>query len=377
MANGISNLGQALDQITRLKTQQRTMDQLATQLNTGKKTQNLSGLGGDVLISTRTRANIRSLDVYVSNITNTDRRLNMMSNSLEYIRQEADKVLTAMSLAMEKGEYQSMDTLRGQAEDVYQFVLDLLNTQDGDRYLFSGGDTTTKPVNDVGLLDSFLGEFVPDSTNLTNPPLVTSGIIGQWGDGTITTTQFISSYRNMNDATLGYSSALSSGTAGQITTRISDTSEVDYTVLANSSPLKDILAVMGMLKSMPPPEHAPGALNDPLATTLEEDTGSFPPAAKQNNFFEVISDLGSMLNDAIHTLETDSIRLAQIQERLNTVKLDHTEAINTLETIVSDVENVDTTEVVARINQLQVQLEASYQVTALVANLSLVNFLTR
>ena len=35
--NNISNLGQALDQIARLKRQQNTLDSLSTQIATGKK----------------------------------------------------------------------------------------------------------------------------------------------------------------------------------------------------------------------------------------------------------------------------------------------------------------------------------------------------
>ena len=65
MAN-ISTLGQALDQISRLKTQTSSLDLLTTQITTGKKSQSFSGLGIDALQSKRARADMSSLENYIS-----------------------------------------------------------------------------------------------------------------------------------------------------------------------------------------------------------------------------------------------------------------------------------------------------------------------
>ena len=88
-----------------------------------------------------------------------------------------------------------------------------------------------------------------------------------------------------------------------------------------------------------------------------------------------MNDLRGLLNSGVDKLETESYKLAQVQSRLDTIKTSHTQEINTLKSVVSDVENVDTTEVAAKITALQVQIEASYQVTALTSQLTLVNFL--
>lgn len=375
MANGISTLGQALDQISRLKTQQRTMDLLSTQLNTGKKTQKFSGLGSDALISQRARANLGALNSYSTNITVANRRIKMMDSSLTQVTKQAKDILSSMQIALQNGDYPQLSALQGAASDAYDYIIDLINSQDGERYLFAGADASVKPLNDQGLMKNFMGEFMPDAADLTNPPLKSSGVIGSWGDGTITTEQFIQSYRGVSETVLGFSESLSSGNAGKVTTRVSATTEVDYTINGNTQGLKEILTALSVLKSLPPVEYAPGALNDPTATTLPEDIAPFPPAAKQENFYKVISDLRSMLNSGLDKLETESYKLAQVQSRLNGIKNSHTQEINTLKGIVDDVENVDTTEVAAKITQLQVQIEASYQVTALTSQLSLVNFL--
>lgn len=371
----ISTLGQSLDQIARLKAQQKTMGELQLQISSGKKTQKLSGLGNDIIRTVRSRSGINSLETYVSNITNADRRIKMMLTSVAEIKAQAQNISSGLSSAIQEGDYPDLGSMKAMAENVYNFILDAMNQVDGERYLFGGGDTSEKPITDTGLYNSFLGKFVPDVTDIANPPLSASGIVGSWGDGTITTEEFIASYHATSDTVLGFSNALTTGTTGKTTVRVNDGSEFDYTTLANQTPMKDIMMVIGVLKSLPPVEHAPGALNDPLATSLAEDTAPFPPAEKQENFFKVINDLTATLNKAIKDMDQVTYKLSQVQAQVALVKESHTNQINTYTDIVAESENVDITEVSAMILQMQTQLQASFQVTSIVSQLTLVNFL--
>lgn len=371
----VSTLGQSLDQIARLKLQQKTLGDLQVQISSGKKTQSLSGLGNDVLRTVRSRAGINSLETYIENIKNADRRLKLMQNSIDQVKAQARNISSGFSSAVQEGDYPEFESLKALAENVYNFILDTMNQKDGDRYLFGGGDTSEQPITDTGLYSSFLGEFVPDETDISNPPIVAAGLIGQWGDGTITTDQFIASYKGTSDTVLGYSNALTTGTMGKTTVRVNDGSEFDYTTPANGQSMRDIVMILGVIKSLPPVEHAPGALNDPLATNVAEDTAPFPPREKQENFFKVVNDLASSLNTAIEGLNQESFRLANVQAQINSVKELHTNQVNAYTDIVTDTENIDITEVSAKILQIKTQLEASFQVTALVSQLTLVNFL--
>lgn len=373
----ISTLGQSLDQIARLKAQQQRLGELQVQIASGKKTQTLSGLGNDIIRTVRSRSGINSLEIYSSNITNADRRIQMMLTSVAEIKAQAQNISSGLSSAIQEGDYPDLESMKSMAENVYNFVLDAMNQKDGDRYLFGGGDTSALPINDTGLFGSFLGQFVPDAADITNPPLSASGIIGSWGDGTITTDQFIASYHATSETVLGFSNALTTNTAGKTTVRVNDGSEFDYTTLANQTPMKDIMMVLGVLKTMPPVEHAPGALNDPLATNLAEDTAPFPPAEKQENFFKVINDLTATLNKAIQNMDQVTYKLSQVQAQIDIVKESHADQINTYTDIVAGSENADITEVSAMILQMQTQLQASFQVTSLVSQLTLVNFMPR
>lgn len=374
---GISNLGQALDQIARLKNQQVTLDTFSTQIATGKKTQQFSGLGTDVLRSQRARADINKLTQYSTNITNSNRRLTLMTGSLEGVSSQANKIVGALNTLKQGGDLPEFETTQKLVSDVYDYIIDLLNTKDGERYLFAGSDSGVKPIEDNGLFDSYLGEFVPDETDITNPPLVSSGFIGDWADGTITTDEFIAAYSNVNETILGYSESIVSGTTGQVRVRVDENSDFDYTLLANSPGLKELVTALGVLKNLPPPENAPGALNDPAATLSADDVPPFPSEEKQENFYKVFNDLAAKITKAVDKIEAEEYRLSLVQAQTQTIKEHYRYQIEAFKNTVAEVEDVDLTETVAKIQQLQIGLEASYSVTALISDLTLVNFLGR
>jgi len=373
--NNISNLGQALDQIARLKRQQNTLDSLSTQIATGKKTQQFSGLREDVLRSQRSRSTVNQLEQYTLNIQNSQRRIQLMTNAVQEIQAQANTLVDSLTVAVQGGEYPDFEVIQKLADDVYDFVKDIMNTKDGERYLFAGSDSAIKPIDDKGLFDSFLGEFIPDNSDISNPPIVASGFVGDWGDGTITTQEFINGYKNVSENVLGYSTALVSGTTGEVRARVDENSDFDYTVLANSQGFKDVLIGLGVLRVLPTPANSPGALNDPLATRAADDTPPFPSAEKQANFFAVIQDVLKTLVSGIDKLEQEEYKLALVEQQTSLIKENQRLQINAFKTIISEVEDVDVTQAVAEIQQLQLTLETSFRVTALISDLTLANFL--
>lgn len=373
--SSISTLGQAIDQIARLKVQQNNLDDLSSQIATGKKTQNFSGLGSDLLRSKRARADIKSLTQYTDNIVNGHRRIELMNNAMAQINDQVGTVLDAITVGIQQGEGPDLENLQKLASDVYNFVLDLMNEQDGDRYLFAGSDSSIPPIQDSGLFQTVLGNFVPDQDDITNPPLEASGFIGEWGNGTLTNQEFIDAYRSTNENVLGYSTSIVSGTTGDVRIRVDENSDFEYTVLANNEGMKNIVVALGVLKELPPVEFAPGALNDPTVTRPSDDIPPYPSSEKQDNFYEVLNDLASMMQQGVEDLRQEQHALALVQTQTNLVKDQHEYQINSYKTIIAQVEDVDLTEAVTKIQQLQVSLEASFSVTSLVSDLTLVNFL--
>ena len=260
---GISTLGQALDQIERIKEQQAQFETLSTQLTTQKKSQTFAGLSTELLISKRSRAELGSFDAYINNITNSDRRIKLMLNAVEEFKAQAENFADVLVNFSQQSEHQDgeiiyyddpltpeientpvgmtssepgvdFETVKTFAASVLSFFKELVNAQDGDRYLLAGADTLTKPLEDSGTLDSAV-----------------STMIKQWKNGTISTNDLVANMKDrttangnadaLTDTVVGYSSSLSGGTAGRVFVRVDDTSEIDFTALANDRAFRDII----------------------------------------------------------------------------------------------------------------------------------------
>lgn len=356
----VSTLGQALDQVERLKTLQSQLGTLQTQLTTGKKTDLFKGLGSDVITSKKARANFSALDNYLNNITIADRRIGMTTNLIEEVRAQSEGLLGSMEIQTQTGEYE-IEALGDYAKNLQSFIVNLLNEKDGDRYLLSGADTLTKPLTDTGSLDTY-----------------TTKQINDWVNGTITTDQFMQSYQDssqLTDTIIGYSAELSSGQAKNITVRVDDNAEIDYTVKANAEPFRNILIAISMMKNI-------DAVIDEVTLDDADNPGTTVTApgstrAEQNeNFYRVFNDIAAMMNKALDQIDTERFKLAQAQAQISQIADNHKVEKNTLLSTIAGAEDVDINEVALKLNTLQTQLEASYRVTATVSSLNLAQFLS-
>lgn len=344
---GVSTLGQALDRIERIKQQQITLGTLQEQLATGKKARTFKELGTDITISKRARSNVNEINSYLGNITRGNVRLEEMLSSLDHIQQQAQESLDALVGQPQEGDI-DLSIIDRVAETGFDFVVQLLNLQDGDDYLFAGSDSSNPPVRNTATLDSFFASLNAEwsaGTLTVNPP------------NTDVTEEYISRYENMSDSQAGYSNSLNN--AKPVLIRVDDNVEVDYTKLANDPALKKILVTLGAIKNLPPVQNAPGA-------DIQE---------KKENFFRVFNDLAAKLTEAIDEVDTLSFDLNSVQVIMENTKKVHTLDQKNLQNLVASVEDVDLSETATKLQFLQIQLEATYRVTAAVTQFSLVNFL--
>lgn len=394
----ISTSAQAQNQIDRINAQQALLESLATQLATGKKTQKLSGLGNDILTTTRARASFNSLDVYISNITNADRRMQLMLQSVNEMQAQAENFSGSLILFSEESVHQKgeevlyddpltpyddalrvgmtssepdvdFQSLIDYADNLYDMISSLVNTKDTDTYVLGAADTTTQPLTDTGLLDSAI-----------------SSLITGWKNGTISNDELIADLTNgdtsgnpdaISDDIIGFSASLSAGNVGDLTVRASDSLEVDYSVRANEDPFRDLLVGLAFLKNsaLPPIADTYTPPNSyPAAPDVEGAPGNDLEQMK-SNFFEVLNSVSGMIESAIDGIDSINFRVETARARIDQVQQDHEQAQNLLADTISDVEDVNLDEVAVKISGLQVRLEATYAVTAQVQQLSLVNFI--
>lgn len=352
----ISTLGQALDQIERIKQMQSTFGDLQLQVASGKKTQLFKGLESDVLRSKRARADIKSTETYINNIDIAERRLKLMNTAIGELKAQAENIQNALVIQTQEGEIE-LDTINDLAEKAFTFMVDLVNAQDGDRYLFSGSNAGQKPIINETILDTYLEKQFTD-----------------WTGSTIDSDTLIENYRDRSilvDASVGYSSNMSA--AGSVFVRVDDASELDYTVLGNGDGFRDLLVAVGAVKKMTESVDEITLDDDDPLTTITA------PGATRNeqndNFYKVFNDLAAMLNGALDRIDSESFKISEATAQIDTLRKAHVEDKNNLLSIVSSVEDVDMSETALKLNFLNTQLEASFRITASVSRLTLVNFL--
>lgn len=396
---GVSILGRALSQISLIKEQQTLFADLSTQLATGKKTQSFTGLGNDILTSKRTRADLKSKEQYLDNIKKADTRINLMLQALKEFKQQSRNFADALFGLSQESVHQKGDTVRYDdpltpeventaygmtsadpdidfetmqtlARNVEKFMIDLLNTKNGDRYLLAGAETTTQPVGNNGLLDTAV-----------------STLLDGWRAGTITTQELIADFSDreasvgnpnaITDSIVEFAPVLSSGTAGKVFVRVDDISEIEYTALANEQAFRDILVAVSFIANenlgpigdvyTPPnaPPNPPDIQGAPGATLDEQ----------RESFFEMFNGLTAMVSEAISDMDATIYKLETARARINEIRISHENELTLLKNTIADVENVDINDVALSISTLQVQLDASFRVAAKLQELSLVNFI--
>ncbi len=397
---GVSSLGRALSNIDRLQEQQTLLDKLAVQLSTGRKTQSFTGLGTQVIASQRAHTSINTIQTYVDNISAADTRMELTLQAIEEFKLQAENFDAALKGFMQEGAHQlgepvyyddpltpeventligytsaeadvELQTLQDMAASLYDYMIDLVNSKDGNRYLLSGANTDTAPLSNTGALTSAM------SSKFT-----------AWQNGTLTTDDFIADIEDrsidggnldaLTDTVVGYSSTLSADTAGRVFVRVDTHSEIDYTVLGDDQGFRDIMVALSFFKSEdlgPIADQVEIDATTGLPVVITEGAPGATIDEQTDNFYAIFNNLSGMVNRAIDELDQQRFRIESARARINDIKSNYLEEKSLLQSTIDDIENVDINEVAVHITALQTQLEASYTVTAVTQSLSLINFL--
>lgn len=338
MTNGISFLGQTTAQTTRLLGMQKTMDNLLRQASSYKKYDTLSGFGHDSQRVLRLRADIGAINVYSANIDTATTRIEMMSNSMSTAQQLGESLMNAISGQVLGGvvEIESIQTI---AKNNLAFLQTLANTDLDGRYLFAGTDTDKQPVTNRNTINTAMQSQVT-----------------QWLNGSITTEQMLANVSGMTENDIGMNPAL--GTSGSVSVQVDSGLQMDYTVMANDSGFDKLMKAMALAAALPIPD---GGTDVP---DMEEFTKAL--LAIENMAREGVAEMRAGATD----ISAKHATLKDIQTRQAGDKA-------VFQKMLDSRENVDQTEVLTQLQALQTQLQASFEVTRIVSQMSLVNYLPR
>src|SRR5262249_52266707 len=111
------------------------------------------------------------------------------------------------------------------------------------------------------------------------------------------------------------------------------------------------------------------SLPQPVGTT------AVPPNITDAEFDTTASNAASTIAQGLSQLEALTEKNGRNQKFLEDESASHDATLTVLQTQINNIENVDIADATTRLNQLKLQLQASYQIAGDLGNLSLINFL--
>lgn len=336
MVDGVSFQGKADAQSLRLKSLRQAVQDLQRQMTTQKKYERLSGFGFQSLSAQRYRMDTSRLESYLDNIDHTSTRIKLMTNSMSEAANQGRQLLSALNTEVLGGEL-DIGTINTIAKNALSFVQSLVNSEHDGRYLFAGSATTSQPFTDkLGLENTYQTQ------------------VADWLSGAQTTTQLLNNSDGYTPTQLGFNASL--GSAGSVATRIDESVELDYTVIATENGFEDLIRGLSFAANM--------KLPDP-ATDVPDLT----------EFTTVMKNIADTVRRGVAAMDQAVAGLGSKFTLITSMQNSHEQELAMVQSLSDELENVDTTEVVAKLQIAQTQLESSYQITGIVSQLTLVNYL--
>lgn len=303
------------------------------QVSTGKRSQVYSGFNGqDSRLLITLKEQRTTVDSYLTTINNTLVKTKTIDIALRQVGDLTSDLRTKLYEQVDGLYGDSALALRTFANAAIDQITSLLNQTADGKYLFNGTDTDTQPLIDAATTKAAY-QALP-------PPALSAGAAG-----VIAAAQgFFNTDANWTNVT--------TPAPGSLTARIDDGVDVDYGELANdSTTFEEVFDVL----------YAFANINFTAGDEAEYQTLVNWGIGKVETAFDLINDM----------VGQNGVVGRQMDDRSE----QHRETVTLVETQILDIEDVDPYEAVSEFQTLQSQLEASFQTTALLRNLTLTRFL--
>lgn len=296
------------------------LDVALEQQTTGLVSQTYSGLGANAQTSLDLNPQVAHLTTWQNNISAASSRLSITQSVLTQIDQIATNFY-AQSNNINNVGVSEASTIAANAKVALQQVAQLLNTKDGNVYIFAGQDTGNPPIPDTSAATLSAAALAVPQTGAPFSSTISSTVPTiEVGEG-----------QSVQVGLLANQNTLSVSTGA--------TTTGSYT--------RDIMQGLATLASLTP------------GTAAQSGAAA----------------AGTLLSGAITALSDEQGALGEIQSSLTARQTSMTATQTALTDQVSNVQDVDAAATITKVQALQTQLQASYQLIAGMKTLSLSNFL--
>lgn len=337
MVSRIGTYTQSLSIISRNSNLQSQMQQLQQQVATGVKHQSFKDYGADASRIQRFRAELSQIEGFQRNIDLGETIIKQMDQSMAEAQAQLDNVLSAINLTPAQASELDIESLKTIATAAKKITVEIMNTSDGNKFLFAGSDSANPPMENFDKAEEEI------KFQLTN-----------WLDGTNSTTALFNNIDGLTDSQLGYSLGVQN--AGGVQFRTDEFQEADYTVKANSDGMKNMMVALTALSNLKFPEEG-------------------VDVASRSDFYEALDGFAGIINEGMDDMRSLRASLSTASLTLGDAKERHGIAKAAFLTNRDALESVDVQDAVVRFQTLETQLDASYRTTAILSEMSLARIL--
>jgi flagellar hook-associated protein 3 FlgL len=319
----------------RLLSAQHNMVELQTQVATGKRSQDYLKIAGSSRQLINLENSVDNAQQYLDQNARVDLKIQAYNASLEALTQlayEAKKLYTDSVGSGAEPADQIIDP-RERAFAILKEVEAQLNLKIDDDYLFAGASVDTKPVNFPNSQTDLEAEVGNGGTS-TGPAFE----LNTGSPATFTS----------DSANIAY---FYTGDNVDLTHRIDDDVEIDFSMRANEDAFTELMEALVVM--IDDADVHPGG-------TFDSDKSDF-----------VVDRLIS----AIDKLQTQAQKLGFAATRLESANEDLETYVTFTQNEVGEIQDVDPTEAIVRMQEAALNLEVSYQATARINQLSIANYI--
>ncbi len=329
------------------------LDTLTAQAGDGLVADTYAGLGSGASLSLDLNPEIASLQTWQNNINSATGNLQVTQTTIQI--QEIASNLYSQLYGLEGTNGSEVSTIAASAQNALTEVANLLDTTNGDTYVFSGANSSNPPVPDPDniLSSGFYTQIAAAVGNLatagasataaTTLAIASSNAAGTSPFSTSMSQPAMTLQAQMPQVQIGQAQTVAVGLLASANTSVASTGS--STTGSYMRDLMRALATVGSLTSTD--QSAPG-------------------------FLALVQDTMTSLNGAISAMAEDAGVLGNAQAALTTTQ---TALADTQTSQVSSVQDANMASTLSNVSLVETQLQASYQIIATVSQLSLAKFL--
>jgi flagellar hook-associated protein 3 FlgL len=343
--------------IANSNTVHQQLNTLTAQASSGRIADSYAGLGSGATTSLVLNAAVADQNTWSSNINAAGGSMQVAQTALSQISSIASSFY-AQTNNLNGLNPSTVDVVAADARAALRQVAGLLDSTNGDTYVFAGQDSRNPPVPDPDNINNsgFATQVSAAVGNLAvaGPAATIAATLGIAGSNAAGTSPFSAALSQPAAALAGFLPTIQVGASQQAQVGILASANADVASTGASttgSYTRDIMRALATL----------GSLSSGMVNTA--------------GFGQLVADTQTSLGNAITALNSDAGVMGDRQTQLTAQQSELAHTTTALQGQLSTAQDVDMATTLSRLQQVETQLQASYQLIASVASLSLTKYL--